>query len=78
MGNKATLTQQEELAQKLMALKPEVTDQDKEELSKEHNISKSTIYAYLNGKVLNIQTGVTILSFFKQKVQQRRELISNL
>jgi len=73
-----TLTQNQVLANKLIAIKPNIISDDIKELNEKENISLSTIYMYLGGKVLNIETGITILKFFNKKVKARTATINNL
>ncbi|MFC4261896.1 hypothetical protein ACFOWM_03335 [Ferruginibacter yonginensis] len=77
MNTTRVLTQKEELGNKLKAIKQDVTAEDKKEYIKENDTTPQTISRYLKGGVLDISTGIKMLTFFSQKIQERNALINN-
>lgn len=58
----------------LVQLKPNVTASDR----KECQHSEATIVAYLNGLGKNLDTALEMLQFFTKRIEDRRQLISEI
>lgn len=69
----AEQTQAERLAEELLKLKPDVTAQDRSDAT--HICGKATISKYLSGNVMDNDTAVKLISFFKGKIQQREQTL---
>lgn len=69
-------TQAERLAEKLKALKPDVTANDRAEAAKELKCTLTTIGNYLRGSVYDNDTGAKILECLRKKVANREKVIS--
>jgi len=63
------------IVQKLLTLSEGITPTDKAEAEAELPISKPTLDKYLNGEVVKIETAMKLITFFSQKVKERRKLI---
>ncbi len=56
----------------LAALKPNVTTTDR----KEAPVAESTLIQYLNGSGKDLDTAMTLLQYFRGRIEERRKLIS--
>lgn len=65
------LTQKERLGQKFLAIKPDVSIDDRKAYMLTHHKTASTVSWYLNGKVKDIDTGLQMYEFFKQRIEAR-------
>lgn len=63
-------------ARALEKIKPDVTEQDRRDLAKQKELSFITISRYLNGKVYDLDTAASILTFLRKKIQERKQLIN--
>lgn len=70
-------TQSEILAEKLVAIARDVTKADRAALLLAYeNIKASTLSNYLNGKVRDNDTAVTILTFCQKRIADRYQAIA--
>lgn len=58
-----------------MLLSGDVTETDRVEFCNEFDFGSSTVSSYLNGKVYNLDTAVTMLAFFRKKIAAREKLL---
>ncbi len=64
-----------ELQEKLLGIKEDVSADDKQELFKQKKINVRTTERYLCGQVANTTIGTTIYSFLKALLDKKREAI---
>ena len=69
-------TQSERMAQELKALNSDVTAKDREVATEELRFSKQTISRYLNGNVLDNDTAISLLLFFRKRISDREILLT--
>lgn len=60
-------------AKKLEGLLPQITPSDKKEAIAALNISQPTLYKYLQGKVVKIDTASNLIVFFEGKIKSRKK-----
>jgi len=70
------LSQRERVRQELMQISDNVTDEDKRQFIDIHHLTPTTISAYLKGDQSRLETGLKMLLFFRQRIQEREKLIN--
>ena len=78
MNTTDTMSQKEVLSTKLIAIKENVTSQDRKDYVKEAGVTEQLIVFYLKGDVRDTDTGLKMLKFFTEKIRIRQEEIINL
>lgn len=73
--SKDTLTQAQRLGNKLIGLSVDVTSEDRIACTKELEVSKTTISNYLNGKIRDNDTAVSLITFFTKRIESRYNAI---
>lgn len=75
-----TMTEQkgprELLSERLAAIKPDVTAQDRKDAFAEFNLTEATIHKYLKGEGPNADLGLKLYEFFHGKIAGRIERIN--
>lgn len=66
----------EKLGEELKILAPNVSHEDKRAFLSNSKYRKSTVSAYLNGHVSNIDTAMEMLLFFRKRIEARDKVIS--
>ena len=69
-------SQAERLADELLKLKPDVTAKDRSDAVEKFGCTKATISNYLNGKVMDNDTAVNFILFFKDCISKREGLLN--
>jgi hypothetical protein len=59
--------------EQLQALKPNITSSDRKDCPR----SEAIIVQYLKGEGKDLDTAMELLQFFRQKIEDRRKVISN-
>lgn len=72
-------TQSERFAIKLVELSRDVTKKDRQEARRKLKLTGETISRYLNGnhKVMDNDTAVKIIEFFKDRIDKREQIIQD-
>jgi DNA-directed RNA polymerase specialized sigma54-like protein len=73
---KKLLTQKEKLSDAFKAIKPNVTADDRKAAETELGKEKSTISRYLGGRVMDLDTGIQLYTFFKKRIDKREKAIA--
>jgi hypothetical protein len=73
--NKRRKSQAERLSDSLQKIRTDVTAEDRKAAFEADLGSKATISKYLNGQVMNIDTGVKLISFFRNRIIKREKVI---
>lgn len=63
------------IAQKLMNIKRQVSAADRQAACKELDIHYTTVHNYLSGKVGNIDMGIRLLNFMRDRIAHKEELV---
>lgn len=78
--NKANTKQTEErikrIAKQLFDLKPRINWKDREDAGRALRRSTNTVNAYLNNKVADEVTGLELLKFLKERIQERERALN--
>lgn len=69
------MTQIEKISEQLATISPNITRKDRKELQELHGYERSTISNYLNGRGVDADTGLAMLSFFKEKIADREKAL---
>jgi hypothetical protein len=69
-------TQKEKLSRLLVAIRPNVTKEDRKEAQVRFGITKATTSRYLNGIVNDITTGFNLYNFFKKLIDKREKALA--
>lgn len=67
------LSQKEQLAAKLIEIRPNVTAGDRSAYLSIHGGGKGKLSQYLNGKVHSVDTGMKMLEFFTPRIEERQK-----
>lgn len=65
----------EKLAENLLAIKEQVSAADRRVACEKYGLSYATVHNYLNGKVGDIDTGITLLRYFREVIQTKTKMI---
>ena len=71
------LTQKDRFAAELLSISPDVTENDRKEFMKKHKKGVTMVSNYLNGKVANVDIATKMLLFFREKIEQRNNVLQN-
>jgi hypothetical protein len=74
----AAVTHMELIKSRLDELKPNITTSDRQAAVQALKVSKATISKYLNGVVLDPETGIMLLELFHARVTAREERLKIL
>lgn len=69
-------TQAERLAAILVQLKPDVSAQDRKDACDKLQTTNANISRYLKGQVLDNDTAVKMIAFFRKKIAEREKAIA--
>jgi translation initiation factor 6 (eIF-6) len=73
---KATLTQAKELGEKLAAISVDVTANDRQACINKKLAGRTTISNLLNGTVRNVDTGMKVYNFLKNRIDKRAQALA--
>lgn len=71
-------SQIERLNDELQKIREDVTETDKSAFREASDLSVTIVSNYLNGKAAKIETAITMLSFFKNRIKERDLVIETL
>lgn len=78
MINEATETQAEKIGKALIALKPNVSKEDRRDYRQHANCSEQLIVLYLKGEVKSLSIGLDMLEFFTKKIAEREQKLNQI
>lgn len=76
--SKQISSQKDQVAALLQGLKESATASDRRDAGKKYKLSHVTVHRYLNGQVHDLDLGLKLLSFFKEKRDSRQNQIKEL
>jgi hypothetical protein len=66
----------EKISEQLAAIEHNITRGDRKALQETHGYERSTISNYINGRGVDADTGLTILTFFKNRIAEREKALA--
>jgi hypothetical protein len=71
-------TQIEKAAAILKELYPNITATDRDEATKELELSEPTVNRYLTGHVKKVETAIDLIEFFKKRINEREKKLDKV
>lgn len=68
-------TQKQRLKDELEAIRVDVTEGDRNAYRQAHPVSTVVLSNYLNGKAASVDTGMKMLLFFRERIEEREKLL---
>jgi hypothetical protein len=69
-------TQIEKISAQLAVIAPDITRGDRKALREKYGFERGTISNYLNGRGVDADTGLLMLTFFKNRIAEREKAIA--
>ena len=76
MQHSVIKSQGERLAEELKKMSVDVTTADRKLFQKEYGFTKATVSRYLNGTVLDSDTAASMVSFFRNRINEREKALT--
>ena len=78
MSTNNSVSQKEILGGKLMAIKDDVTREDRVAYQNKNIVSRQLVFVYFKGEVMDADRGVDMLEFFTKRIAERNAKIASI